>query len=84
MQPRSLDFVQPGVGFLPSFHLDGVSLLHRIAPPGESMRGKIFLFTFDQNCSPVQEVREYRVELIVQSRIQSIAQRREYNAVSST
>ena len=30
---RSLDFVQPGVGLLPSLHLYGVSVLHRIRPP---------------------------------------------------
>merc|ERR1712172_259873 len=35
VQPRSLDFeVQPGVGLLPSLHLDGVSVIyHRTHPP---------------------------------------------------
>ena len=32
--PATWTFVQPGVGFLPSLHLDGVSLLHRTLPPG--------------------------------------------------
>merc|ERR1712037_680530 len=44
VQPRSLDFVQPGVGLLPSLHLDGVSVLHRTRPPGCRHERKNFYF----------------------------------------
>ena len=62
VQLRSLDFeVQPGVGFLPSLHLDGVSVIHhRTHPPGCRHERKIFLSIFRQNYFQVQEVKEYR------------------------
>ena len=46
VQPRSLDFVQPGVGLLSGFHLDGASVTELtvtvLAPPGGGVRGKYF------------------------------------------
>ena len=46
VQPRSLDFVQPGVGLLSGFHLDGASVTELtvtvLAPPGGGVRGKHF------------------------------------------
>ena len=43
MQPRSLDFVQPGVGLLSGFHLDGAAVIVTVlAPPGGRVRGKYF------------------------------------------
>ena len=58
VQPRSLDFVQPGVGLLPSIHLDGVSVLHRTRPPG--CRHERTNISFDLKS---QEVKEYRANI---------------------
>ena len=45
VQPRSLDFVQPGVGLLSGFHLDGAAVtgltVTDSAPPGGGLRGNI-------------------------------------------
>ena len=43
VQPRSLDFVQPGVGLLSGFHLDGAAVIVTVlTPPGGGVRGKYF------------------------------------------
>ena len=45
VQPRSLDFVQPGVGLLSGFHLDGASVIVTVlAPPGGGVRGNILVY----------------------------------------
>merc|ERR1711971_886257 len=62
VQPRSLDCeVQPGVGLLPSLHLDGVSVWHRIRPPRCRHERKIF----SPISSSAHKVKEYRANFAI-------------------